>query len=95
MFHSVATSIFGTQNELVLSMQDSINNSTLTTLPANELETLTIMEVKVAGTEILALMCVWARQSIAEVPHIACVYTITSALITKPQSMDPDISRRL
>ncbi|KAF9387653.1 hypothetical protein CPC16_006927 [Podila verticillata] len=95
MFHSVATSIFGTQNELVLSMQDSVNNSTLTTLPANELETLTIMEVKMTGIEVVALMCVWARQSIAEVSHIACAYTITSALITKPQSIDPDIARHL
>ncbi|KAF9290774.1 hypothetical protein BGZ74_000461 [Mortierella antarctica] len=95
MFHSVATSIFGTQNELVQSMQDSVNNSTLTTLPADELEKLAIMEFKMTGTEVAALLCVWARQSIAEVPHIACVYAIASALITKPQSMDPDISRRL
>ncbi|KAG0339746.1 hypothetical protein BG000_001422 [Podila horticola] len=95
MFHSVATSIFGTQNELVLSMQDSVNNSTLTTLPANDLEMLVIMDVKVTGTEVVALMCVWARATIAEVPHIACAYTITSVLITKPQPMDPDISRRL
>ncbi|KAF9332469.1 hypothetical protein BG006_004643 [Podila minutissima] len=94
MFHSVATFIFGTQNELVQSMQDSVNNSTLTTLPADELEKLVIMEFKMTGIEVVALLSVWARQSIAEVPHIVCVYTIASALITKPQSMDPDISRR-
>ncbi|KAF9093923.1 hypothetical protein BGX27_001547 [Mortierella sp. AM989] len=95
MFPSVTTSIFGTQNEIVLGMQNSVNNRTLTTLPANELEKLTIMEVKATGTEVVALVCVWARQTTAEVPHIACAYTITSALITKPQSINFDISRRL
>ncbi|KAF9306134.1 hypothetical protein BGZ74_007481 [Mortierella antarctica] len=55
MFRSVATSIFGMQDELVLGMEDSVNNSTLTTLPANVLEELTVMEVKVIGTEVAAL----------------------------------------
>ncbi|KAF9214557.1 hypothetical protein BGZ59_003448 [Podila verticillata] len=95
MFHSVATSIFGTQDELVLGMEDSVNNSTLTTLPANELEELTVMEVKVIGTEVAALVCVWARQTLAEVPHIACAYTITNALIIKSQPMNPDVGQHL
>jgi len=95
MFHSVATSIFGTQDELVMGMEDSVNNSTLTTLPANELERLMVMEVKVIGTEVAALVCVWARQTLAEVPHITCAYTITSALIIKSQPMNPDVTRRL
>ncbi|KAF9385264.1 hypothetical protein CPB97_004967 [Podila verticillata] len=95
IFHSVATSIFGMQDELVLGMEDSVNNSTLTTLPANELEELTVMEVKVIGTEVAALICVWARQTLAEVPHITCAYTITNALIIKPQPMNPDVAQRL
>ncbi|KAG0024977.1 hypothetical protein BGZ81_007525 [Podila clonocystis] len=95
MFLSVTTSIFGKQNEIVLGMQNSVNNSTLTTLPANELEKLTIIEVEATSTEVAALICAWSRHSTAEVPHIACAYTITSALITKPQSMNLDISRRL
>ncbi|KAF9336054.1 hypothetical protein BG006_009844 [Podila minutissima] len=95
MFRSVATSIFGMQDELVLGMEDSVNNSTLTTLPANVLEELTVMEVKVIGTEVAALVCVWTRQTLAEVPHITCAYTVTNALIIKSQPMNPDVARRL
>ncbi|KAG0343378.1 hypothetical protein BG005_002475 [Podila minutissima] len=95
MFHSVATSIFGMQNELVLGMEDSVNNSTLTTLPANVLEELTVMEVKVIGTEVAALVCVWTRQTLTEVPHITCAYTVTNALIIKSQPIKPDVARRL
>ncbi|KAG0342383.1 hypothetical protein BG000_004934 [Podila horticola] len=76
-------------------MEDSVNNSTLTTLPANEPEQLTVMEVKMIGTEVAALVCVWARQTVAEVPHITCAYTITNTLIIKSQPMNPDVARRL
>jgi len=53
------------------------------------------MEVKMIGTEVAALVCIWARQTLAEVPHITCAYTITNALITKSQPMNPDVARRL
>ncbi|KAF9321816.1 hypothetical protein BG003_010840 [Podila horticola] len=95
LFHSVATSIFGTQDELVLGMEDSVNNSTLTTLPVNEFEQLTVMEVKMIGTEVAVLVCVWARQTAAEVLHITCAHTITNTLIIKSQPMNPDVARRL
>ncbi|KAG0232856.1 hypothetical protein BGW42_007865 [Actinomortierella wolfii] len=55
MFHSVATSIFGTQDELVNGMKASVDNTTLTTLPPDELEELMIIEAKVNGTEVAAL----------------------------------------
>ncbi|KAF9166319.1 hypothetical protein DFQ26_008217 [Actinomortierella ambigua] len=55
MFHSLVTSIFGTQNELVLAMQDSVNNSTLTTLPENEFEEVLVMEVKATSDGVVAL----------------------------------------
>ncbi|KAG0226373.1 hypothetical protein BGW42_003674 [Actinomortierella wolfii] len=94
MFHSVATSIFGTQDELVKSMQVSVDNTTLTTLPA-DLEELVIFEAKVDGTEATALVCVWSRMSNTEVPHIKCAYTTTTVLVIKPPPMNPDIARRL
>ncbi|KAG0235770.1 hypothetical protein BGW41_000665 [Actinomortierella wolfii] len=94
-FHAVATSLFGTQDELVQAMEDSVNNSTLTTLPANALEELVILEIETTNTEVVALMCIWARQSVAEAPHIACAYTITSVLITKPLRMNPSIAQQL
>ncbi|KAG0331204.1 hypothetical protein BG004_001773 [Podila humilis] len=95
MFHSVATSIFGIHDELVLAMQGSANNSTLTTLPANDFEVVLVMEVKATSTGTRALLCQWTRQSIAEVPHIVCVYSITTVVITKPMPMDTKISSRL
>ncbi|KAF9583884.1 hypothetical protein BGW38_008223, partial [Lunasporangiospora selenospora] len=95
MFHSIASSIFGTQNELVLAMQDSVNNSTLATLPANDYEEVMVMEVKVTSDGVVALVCQWTRQSIAEVPHIVCIYSTSSALITRPQPIDPKIAQRL
>ncbi|KAG0269208.1 hypothetical protein DFQ27_004448 [Actinomortierella ambigua] len=95
MFHSLVTSIFGTQNELVLAMQDSVNNSTLTTLPENEFEEVLVMEVKATSDGVVALVCQWTRQDIAEVPQIACLYSTSSVLITKPQLMDPYIAQRL
>ncbi|KAG0229643.1 hypothetical protein BGW41_002912 [Actinomortierella wolfii] len=89
------TSIFGTQDELVNGMQASVDNTTLTTLPAVDLEELTIIEAKVVDTEVAALVCVWSRYSIAEVPHIQCAYTVTNVFIIKPLPMSPDITRRL
>ncbi|KAG0375890.1 hypothetical protein BGX24_008551 [Mortierella sp. AD032] len=96
MFSSVATSIFGDQNELVSGLQDSVNNNTLTDLPADDVQVQrTVMEVKISGNEITTLICVGSRHNVTEVPHITCGYTITSSLILKAQPMDPDISRLL
>ncbi|KAK3842350.1 MAG: hypothetical protein J3R72DRAFT_490760 [Linnemannia gamsii] len=93
MSSSVATSIFGDQNELVSGLQDSVNNNTLTDLPADDVQVQrTVMEVKISGNEITTLICVRSRHDVTEVPHIICGYTITSSLILKAQPMDPDIS---
>ncbi|KAF9972441.1 hypothetical protein BGZ73_004444 [Actinomortierella ambigua] len=94
MFHSLSTSIFGTQNELVLAMQESVNNSTLTTFPANVPEELVIMEVKVTGTKVESLTCQWERLLNTQVT-ILCSYQVANALVTQPQPMDPKISQRL
>ncbi|KAF9972440.1 hypothetical protein BGZ73_004443 [Actinomortierella ambigua] len=95
MFHSIATSIFGDQNELVLAMQESVNNKTLTTLPANVLEELTVVEAKVTGTQVTALICQWKRVLMSNVPYVICTYLITNSLVTKPQPIDPKISLQL
>ncbi|KAG0369500.1 hypothetical protein BGX24_002389, partial [Mortierella sp. AD032] len=47
MFHSIATSIFGDQDELVSTMLDSVNNGTLTDLLVDELERMVVMDVKI------------------------------------------------
>ncbi|KAG0222526.1 hypothetical protein BGW41_005949 [Actinomortierella wolfii] len=95
LFHSVATSIFGIQNELVNGMQESAKNSTLTTLPEIADEEVVVTEVKMTDTEVTALTCLWSRRSVGEVPHISCVYGVIDALIIRPQPMRTDIAQRL
>lgn len=95
-FQSVASSIFGHDDELVASMQDSVKNGTLTNLPAADpLAQIIVMEIKVIGTEVRALICDSSRLSPTAPAHISCDYTITSVLITKPQPLNPDILQRL
>ncbi|KAG0200168.1 hypothetical protein BGX33_011169 [Mortierella sp. NVP41] len=95
MFHSVASSIFGDQDEVVLGMEESVNNGTLSNLPVDRQEQAIVMEVKVSGTKVTALLSMGSRQEVGEVPHIACAYTITSALIVKSRPLNPDIAYRL
>ncbi|KAF9150181.1 hypothetical protein BG015_008018 [Linnemannia schmuckeri] len=94
MFQSTATSIFGDQDELVLAMQESVNNGTLTNLPDTLIQH-TVMEIKISGTKITALICVGSRVSTEESPHITCGYTNTNTLIINPRPMDPTIARLL
>ncbi|KAF9135012.1 hypothetical protein BGW39_005104 [Mortierella sp. 14UC] len=94
-FHSIATSMFGDQDELVSGMQDSINDGTLTNLPADIREQVLVMEMKTAGTEVTALICEASRWGQTNVPHIMCAYIVTSVLIAKFQPMNPDIAALL
>ncbi|KAG0375888.1 hypothetical protein BGX24_008549 [Mortierella sp. AD032] len=94
-FHSIATSIFGSQDELVTGLQDSINDGTLTNLPADPREQVLVMEFKIEGAEATALICTGSRWGETEVPHITCAYTITNVLIVKFPPMNPDIAALL
>ncbi|KAK3842348.1 MAG: hypothetical protein J3R72DRAFT_443507 [Linnemannia gamsii] len=93
MFHSIATSIFGDQDELVSAMLDSVNNGTLTDLLVDELERMVVMDVKIVGTQVTALICIGSKQPGSVVPHINCAYTISNTLITKPRPLNPDIAQ--
>ncbi|KAK5797208.1 hypothetical protein F5H01DRAFT_358830 [Linnemannia elongata] len=88
-FHSIATSLFGTQDELVTSMETSVNNGTLISQLADPFAQVLIMEVKIIGTEVLALMCVGSKQD--GEPHIVCVYAVVHSTITKFRPLNPDI----
>ncbi|KAF9900912.1 hypothetical protein EC991_006744 [Linnemannia zychae] len=91
-FLSIATSIFGTQDELVTGLQDSINNATMMNILSDTREQALVMEVKIVGTEAIALICVISRWSATEAPHITCSYVITNVLIAKFPPMNPDIA---
>jgi hypothetical protein len=91
MFHSIATSIFGDQDELVSAMHESVNNGTLTDFLVDELERMVVMEVKIVGTQATALICVGSKQPGSAIPQINCAYIITNTLITKPRPLNPDI----
>ncbi|KAG0280096.1 hypothetical protein BGZ95_011320 [Linnemannia exigua] len=94
-FLPIATSIFGSQDELVAGLQDSLNNGTLRNLPADIREQVLVMEVKIAGSEATALICTISRWRKTEVPHITCAYTITNVLVVKFPPMNPDIAALL
>ncbi|KAG0366318.1 hypothetical protein BGX24_003766, partial [Mortierella sp. AD032] len=95
MFHSIATSIFGDQNELVSAMYDSVNNGALTDFLADDWARMVIVEVKVVGAQLTALICVGSKQPGNTVPNIMCAYTISNTLITKPRPLDPDIAQMM
>ncbi|KAF9129213.1 hypothetical protein BG015_004228 [Linnemannia schmuckeri] len=92
MFNSITSSIFKDKDELVAGMQNSINNGTLTTLPADLSEQVVVMEVMVSGTEVSVLVCTVRGSTLTEDPHVVCAYTATSVLIVKAQPMNPDIA---
>lgn len=93
MFHSIATSIFGDQDEPVTAMYDSVNNGTLTDFLVEELTRMVVMEVKIVGAQLTALICVGSKQPRSMVPQINCAYTISNTLITKPRPLNPDIAQ--
>ncbi|KAF9300315.1 hypothetical protein BGZ91_009845, partial [Linnemannia elongata] len=90
-FHDIATSLFGTQDELVTSMESSVNNGTLISQSTDRYSQVLVMEVKVMGTEVSALMCVGSK--LDGEPRIVCVYAVAHSKITKPRPSNPDITQ--
>ncbi|OAQ35497.1 hypothetical protein K457DRAFT_13410 [Linnemannia elongata AG-77] len=90
-FHDIATSLFGTQDELVTSMESSVNNGTLISQSTDRYSQVLVMEVKVMGTEVSALMCVGSK--LDGEPRIVCVYAVAHSTITKPRPSNPDITQ--
>ncbi|OAQ35495.1 hypothetical protein K457DRAFT_13408 [Linnemannia elongata AG-77] len=90
-FHDIATSLFGTQDELVTSMEASVNDGTLISQAEDRSAQVLVMEVKVMGTEVSALMCVGSK--LDGVPRIVCVYGVAHSTITKPRPSNPDITK--
>ncbi|KAG0061315.1 hypothetical protein BGZ89_011567 [Linnemannia elongata] len=90
-FHDIATSFFGTQDELVTSMEASVNNGTLISQLTDRSAQVLVMEVKVMGTEVSALMCVGSK--LDGVPRIECVYGVAHSTITKTRPSNPDITQ--
>ncbi|OAQ35491.1 hypothetical protein K457DRAFT_1814379 [Linnemannia elongata AG-77] len=93
-FHAVASSIFKDQDELVSDMQESVNNGTLTNLPADPHQEMVVIEMKVVETEVRALVCSGSRLRTIDPVHISCAYTTANVLITKPRPVNPDILHR-
>ncbi|KAK3833777.1 MAG: hypothetical protein JOS17DRAFT_56663 [Linnemannia elongata] len=90
-FQAVASSIFKDQDELVSGMQESVNNGTLTNLPADPRYQNIVIEIKNVDTEVCALVCSGSRLRTTDPVHISCTYTVTSALITKPRPVNRNI----
>ncbi|KAG0282281.1 hypothetical protein BGZ96_000636 [Linnemannia gamsii] len=92
MFRTITTSIFETQDELLSSMEASVNNGTLINQSADRLAQVTVMEIKIIGTEVSVLMCIGNKQDF--VPRLVCVYAIVNILITKARPANPDITQK-
>ncbi|KAK3833781.1 MAG: hypothetical protein JOS17DRAFT_739331 [Linnemannia elongata] len=90
-FHSIATSLFGTQDELVTSMETSVNNGTLISPSADRFAQVLVMEVKIVGTEVSALMCIGSKHD--GEPRIVCVYGVAHSTITKSRPLNPGITQ--
>ncbi|KAG0065709.1 hypothetical protein BGZ90_001686, partial [Linnemannia elongata] len=90
-FHDITTSLFGTQDELMTSMEASVNNGTLISQSTDRSAQVLVMEVKVMGTEVSALMCVGTK--LDGVPRIVCVYGVAHSKITKTRPSNPDITQ--
>ncbi|KAF9148823.1 hypothetical protein BG015_009420, partial [Linnemannia schmuckeri] len=82
------------QEELMSSMQDSVNNSTFTNLLADLLDQIVVIVLEITGTEVRALICSGSRLRTTDPAHISCTYTIASALITNPRPIYLDILLR-
>ncbi|KAF9324406.1 hypothetical protein BGZ91_002967 [Linnemannia elongata] len=93
-FHTIASSIFKDQDELVSGMQESVNNGTLTNLPADPHQEMVVIEMRVVETEVRALVCSGSRLRTIDPVHISCAYTTANVLITKPRPVNPDILHR-
>ncbi|KAK3833779.1 MAG: hypothetical protein JOS17DRAFT_739328 [Linnemannia elongata] len=91
-FHSIATSLFGTQDELVTSMETSVNNGTLISPSADRFAQVLVIEVKIVGTEVSALTCVGSKQD--GEPRIVCVYSVAHSAITKSRPLNLGITQR-
>lgn len=90
-FHSIATSLFGTQDELVTSMETSVNAGTLFSQSMDRLAQVLVMEVKIMGTEVSTLMCVGSKND--GEPRLACLYAVVHSTITKSRPLNPDITQ--
>ncbi|KAG0047796.1 hypothetical protein BGZ89_004803, partial [Linnemannia elongata] len=90
-FHDIATSLFGTQDELVTSMEASVNDGTLIIQAEDRSAQVLVMEVKIVGAEVSALMCVGSKPD--GEPRIVCVYAVAHSTITKARPLNPDITQ--
>ncbi|GJJ77533.1 hypothetical protein EMPS_09892 [Entomortierella parvispora] len=91
MFHPIATSLFGSQDELVSSMEVNLNNLTLIDLSRSNNTLAAVTEVNIVDTKVTILMCISAKQIIS--PNLSCAYVVAHTVITQPRPMNPDITR--
>ncbi|KAF9964826.1 hypothetical protein BGZ70_005859 [Mortierella alpina] len=93
-FQKVTALIFDQKDDLLVGMEQSISEGLFSRLAANVFDGIQVMEVKVVGTEVRALTCAARRASKNGTTYLRCSYTITAAVLTKPQAMLPEISVR-
>ncbi|KAF9154841.1 hypothetical protein BG015_011863 [Linnemannia schmuckeri] len=91
-FGSISSSVLQSSRAPVLAMQNSITDGTLSNLTASPLDGISVMEIQFSGSRVDLLTCASRRAGHAGPPYLACLYSVVTAIASKPQPMLPEIA---
>ncbi|KAF9343038.1 hypothetical protein BGX26_006379 [Mortierella sp. AD094] len=91
-FGSVSSSVLQSSSRApVLAMQKSVNDGIFSNLTASPLDSMSVMEVQFSGSRTDVLVCSARRVGQAGLTNLVCIYSVITAIISKPQPMLPEI----
>ncbi|KAG0281629.1 hypothetical protein BGZ96_001067 [Linnemannia gamsii] len=91
-FGSISSSVLQSSRAPVLAMQNSITDDTLSNLTASPLDGISVMEIQFSGSRVDLLICASRRAGQAGPPYLTCLYSVVTAIASKPQPMLPEIA---
>ncbi|KAG0347350.1 hypothetical protein BG005_000238 [Podila minutissima] len=91
-FGSISSSVLQSSRAPVLAMQNSVTDGTFSNLTASPLDGISVMEIQFSGSKVDLLVCASRRAGQAGPPYLACLYSVVTAIASKPQPMLPEIA---
>ncbi|KAF9315879.1 hypothetical protein BG003_002567 [Podila horticola] len=91
-FGSISSSVLQSSRAPVLAMQNSVTDGTFSNLTASPLDGITVMEIQFSGSRVDLLICASRRAGQAGPPYLTCLYSVVTAIASKPQPMLPEIA---
>ncbi|KAF9274925.1 hypothetical protein BGZ88_002701, partial [Linnemannia elongata] len=91
-FGSISSSVLQSSRAPVLAMQNSVTDGTLSNLTASPLDGISVMEIQFSGSRVDLLICASRRAGQAGPPYLTCLYSVVTAIASKPQPMLPEIA---